>query len=289
MNTRSRVIPLHSANHSAHRRVGSSSQNLQSGRRYRHPSSTEYNENDIYGSEQEDENSEDISARMARARRSYTKKKADRRFERQYGSFDDSRMNNAASAKAAPRAAVYKTKMGSNHRKAARMQQKSSGAATRYRTRSGFNATSKRTRRFPARWQIVCLGVIAFVVIGCAVLYAPAQQYYQEIRERDRLQAEYEAVQARNDYIQDQIDILSTDEGVADKARADLGWIEPGETLGSVSGLSSEGESDFVANIIPGSIEAPETWYSRILDPLFNVDSASATGSDDSEQTDEPD
>ena len=29
--------------------------------------------------------------------------------------------------------------------------------------------------------------------------------------------------------------------------------------------------SNFTANIVPGSMEAPETWYSPVLDALFGV------------------
>ncbi len=225
-----------------------------------------------------------VSARVSQARRTRTKKKADRRFDRQYGgnsdmqSFDSLQDDQAAQ----PRAALYKGEMGSRHRRAARMQTNLSNSASKRRIRTAYgDKASQKPHRFPRRWQVISLVVVAFLVVGCAFLYAPAQQYYQQIRERDRVQAEYEAVQGRNDYIQTQINALSTDEGVADKARADLGWIEPGETLGSVSGLDVDQYTDFVANIIPGSIEAPETWYSGFLDPFFGVGADNESVSDE--------
>ncbi len=215
-----------------------------------------------------------LFARMSRLRRTRNKEKAGRLFDRQYAqdsdmqSFDSLRDNQAVQ----PRAALYKGEMGSSHRRAARMQTSSRNNTFKQAARTTYrDESSQRRHRFPRRWQVISIVVVAFLVVGCAFLYEPAQQYYQQIRERDRLQAEYEAVQERNDYIQTQINALSTDEGVADKARADLGWIEPGETLGTVSGLDADDYTDFVANIVPGSIEAPETWYSGFLDPFFGV------------------
>ena len=35
---------------------------------------------------------------------------------------------------------------------------------------------------------------------------------------------------------------------------------------------STTKDVDFIANVSPGSITAPETWYSAFLDPLFGVE-----------------
>ena len=46
-----------------------------------------------------------------------------------------------------------------------------------------------------------------------------------------------------------------------------------GEQAVNVRGLDvGEDESTFRANIVPGSVKAPETWYSKWLDPLFGVE-----------------
>lgn len=93
------------------------------------------------------------------------------------------------------------------------------------------------------------------------------------MRECDRLQAEYEAIENRNAAIQEEIDALATDEGLEDRAREELGWSKTGEHAVTVYGLGDgEGETAFSANIVAGSVEAPETWYSRWLDPLFGVE-----------------
>ena len=42
--------------------------------------------------------------------------------------------------------------------------------------------------------------------------------------------------------------------------------------MATVTGVdAAEDDSTFTANIVPGTIEAPETWYSEILDPIFGV------------------
>ena len=49
--------------------------------------------------------------------------------------------------------------------------------------------------------------------------------------------------------------------------------MKEGEETANVRGLDLEDdESTFRANITPGSVEAPETWYSPFLDTLFGVE-----------------
>lgn len=197
--------------------------------------------------------------RMGSAHRSRVKSKADRRFSQQYGES----AGRGSSEPAGPRAAVYKGEMGSSHKKAARMQ---NDVPDKTRGRSAL--AKKRRTLSPA--LAVSVAIAACLALGCVSLYSPAQQYYQEIRERDRLQAEYAAVQQRNDAIQSEVDALSTSAGIEDRAREEFGWVKNDEVAGSVAGLDIEDDSSFRANIIPGSIEAPETWYS-FLDPFFGV------------------
>ena len=100
-----------------------------------------------------------------------------------------------------------------------------------------------------------------------------AQQLYQDIRERDRLAAEYEAVTERNAAIEASVDALSTEAGIEDAARTQLGWVHEGEHAVSVSGLDEKDEaSEFRGNIVSEDITAPDTWYSDLLDPLFGVE-----------------
>ena len=211
-----------------------------------------------------------LADKWGKFKRSAAKDKADRKFAKQYGGADAAAGSagaaGAGDAAAGPRAAVYKTEMGSQHRRAARMQ----GAPSERGVGSSSGRTSSKRRRF-STGAIASLAVTACLVFSCAFLYAPAQQYYQELRERDRLQAEYDAVQQRNDVIQDEVDYLSTAAGVEDRARSEYGWVKKDESAGAVSGLEVEDESTFRANIVPGSIEAPDTWYS-FLDPIFGVE-----------------
>lgn len=115
---------------------------------------------------------------------------------------------------------------------------------------------------------MVCLA------LSCWFLYTPAQQYYQSVRERDRLQAEYTAINQRNALLQMEVDALETDAGLEDRARGEFGWVKEGEQTANVRGLAEteNSSSNFTANIVPGSVEVPETWYSPMLDALFGVE-----------------
>ena len=107
-----------------------------------------------------------------------------------------------------------------------------------------------------------------------AAVYKGAQQYYQSVRDRDRLAAEYAALVERNGAIEGEVATLQTDSGIESRAHEQLGWVKDGEQTAKVSGLSaSQDEGASVhANIVSGSIDAPETWYSPFLDPLFGVE-----------------
>ena len=50
--------------------------------------------------------------------------------------------------------------------------------------------------------------------------------------------------------------------------------MKKGEETANVRGLDLDEDqaSSFRANITPGSVEAPETWYSPFLDALFGVE-----------------
>lgn len=122
------------------------------------------------------------------------------------------------------------------------------------------------------RFALVSLAVAACMAFGCLSLYEAAQRWYHQVRECDRLQAEYTALEQRNGAIRDEVDALSTSTGVEDRAREEFGWVKNGESAGSVSGIDVSDDSSFTANIVPGTIEAPDTWYSKWLDPLFGVE-----------------
>lgn len=211
--------------------------------------------------EQEEREPETLS-RFEKLKRKHAKDKADRKFARQYGGNGD-----AASGEGGSRAAVYKGEMGSAHRRSSRMQNEESSSASR-RTRGGDS--QKAAARLVRKPWFIAAAVAAFcLVFTVSFLYPSAAQLYHSVRERDQLQAEYAAIEQRNDSIQASVDALSTDAGVEDRAHQEFGWVSKGENAVTVYGLDLDDDSTFTASIVPGSIPAPETWYSKLLDPIF--------------------
>lgn len=209
-------------------------------------------------------------SKFAQMKRKLLKSKAERAFDKRYGGDRAGGAGGQASSdapRAGSRAAVYKGEMGSSHRRAARMQNTESS-----------NPSSKRSARFSPRIIrsprfVAGVAVVACMVFACLYLYPSAKQYYLSVRECDRLQAEYDAIDQRNEAIKSEVAALETADGVADRAREELGWVKSDENAVTVRGLNDvEEESTFTANIVAGSTEAPETWYSVWLDPLFGVE-----------------
>lgn len=216
---------------------------------------------DEEGVEQEELEPETLS-RFEKLKRKHAKDKADRKFARQYGGNGD-----AAPGEGGSRAAVYKGEMGSAHHRSSRMQNEESSSASR-RTRGGDS--QKATARLVRKPWFIATAVTAFcLVFTVSFLYPSAAQLYHSVRERDQLQAEYAAIEQRNDSIQASVDALSTDAGVEDRAHQEFGWVSKGENAVTVYGLDLDDDSTFTASIVPGSIPAPETWYSKLLDPIF--------------------
>ena len=201
-------------------------------------------------------------SRFEKLKRKHAKDKADRKFARQYGGSGD-----AASGEGGSRAAVYKGEMGSAHRRSSRMQNEESSSASR-RTRGG-DSQKPAARLVRKPWFIVTAVTAFCLVFTVSFLYPSAAQLYHSVRERDQLQAEYAAIEQRNDSIQATVDALSTDAGVEDRAHQEFGWVSKGENAVTVYGLDLDDDSTFTASIVPGSIPAPETWYSKLLDPIF--------------------
>lgn len=227
---------------------------------------------DRFGGEEFDNekaNAEVNASKAERKRRKRAKDRAGRMFAEQFGS-DDA----PSSGEGSPRAAVYEGKMGKNARKAARLV--TSGKAVAQGL-SGFNPAALLSSFFLSR-----RGVIAAVVFVCLAgsfisIYGPAQQYYQSIRDNDRTQAQYAAIEARSDALEAQNDRLTSDAGVETIAHKDYGWVKQGEQTAKVEGLSDsayakeEAGSTITANVAVGNIDYPETWYSPILDKFFGV------------------
>ena len=206
-------------------------------------------------------------SRFEKLKKSRAKSKAERAFTKQFGG---SKQNaEAAAAAAGPRAAVYKGEMGAKHRQAARMQNTETAQASAKRGLSlGSLVSLKSSPKF-----IATAAVTLCLALSCLFLYPTAQQYYHAVRERDQLAAEYAALAERNSVLQNDVDSLQTDAGIEDRAHEQFGWVKKGEETANVRGLDLDenDSSSFRANITPGSVEAPDTWYSPFLDALFGV------------------
>lgn len=217
--------------------------------------------------------SDKMKAKHRERKRARNKAKAEKKFEAAYGGDKGSAKSGAqaAPAEGAPRAAIYEGKMGAKHKKSAKLQAKAAGHAIKSAA-TGFSLPTGKLPDIPAKVSRV-LASVAVVAVCAFMLYGPAQNYYQQMRETDRLQAEYAAVAARNNTLQSTIDSLSSDEGIEDKAHTDLGYIKKGEHTATVKGANIIDTTEFSSNVAPGSVSAPETWYSPVLDVLFGYSS----------------
>ena len=158
--------------------------------------------------------------------------------------------------------------MGRAHKRSFALQgnetsrKRSSGIASLIVSRFTFRKSPKST--------VLAMGV-ACLVMSVMFLYPAAQQYYVTVRENEQVQAEYAAILQRNENIQNQIDQLNTTQGIEDKAREELGWVKQGEQSGTVFGLEGDASKpDYVESIPAGSVEAPQSWYSPVLDFIFD-------------------
>lgn len=209
--------------------------------------------------------SESFSAEI---RKRFRTAKADREYDRTIGARERAKQRMEEQEQGS-RAAVYDMRMGASQRKSARMAEdahkgRTSGFSLPFALPFGGSISAWATRT-----------VVAFVAVAFAVvmLYPSCQNYYNETRQLQQLQAEYDALQSYNTQMQNQVDYLNTDEGIEDYARSELGWIRPGEHVVTVEGVTSSSDNtrsnSRVYAIPAGSVAAPDTWYSGILDVIF--------------------
>lgn len=215
---------------------------------------------EAYEEASNDESSEERGkiSKFSEIRRNHNKNKAEKNFSRHYGDSSSS----ASSAASTSRAALYKGDMGKKHKKAHKMQQDSSSSMS---SSSGF-----KLRNSPR--IVATLTVAACLALSCWFLFPVAQRYYQTIRHHEQLQAEYIAIEERNEMIQDQVDYLSSPIGIEDRARAEFGWVKEGEQSAAVYGLGeTEEQAAYPQSVAEGSVKPPDTWYSVFLDKVFGV------------------
>lgn len=200
-------------------------------------------------------------------RKRFRAAKADREFDRTIGARERARAR-AEQQEQGSRAAVYDMRMGSTQRKSVRSM--AEGESGKHGFSLPFAIPFTGSISAWATRGIVSLIAVVFAV---TMLYFPCQNYYNETRQLQQLQAEYDALQEYNTQMQNQVDYLNTDEGIEDYARSELGWIRPGEHVVSVEGVtpstSNSRSNDRVYAIPAGSVAAPDTWYSGFLDVIF--------------------
>lgn len=226
------------------------------------------NRSAVFADQIEEPIEDEMAPRLSRKeqrKKSRAKSKAERAFTKQFGG-----SKQGADVETGSRAAVYKGEMGTKHRQAARMQNEESPQASPKR---GFSLKSLASLKSSPKFLASAI-VVACLALSCLFLYPTAQQYYQATRQHDQLVAEYAALEERNDALQSDVASLQTSAGIEDRAHEQFGWVKEGEETANVRGLELEdsGISEFRANITPGSVEAPETWYTPFLDALFGVE-----------------
>ena len=195
--------------------------------------------------------------------------RAEKMFNKQFGGRDD-----GAASEGAPRAAVYKGEVGKTQRRAARMIPARGfvgSAAAKFNPFSWFANFSVPAPKLIAATVAIC------VVASCVTLYGPVQQYYQSVRENDRLQVQYQALENRSATLEAQHQTLTSDAGIETIAHENYGWVKAGEETAWVEGLSYEAYNNketgigIAANVDINSIGYPQTWYSPFLDFVFDV------------------
>ncbi len=198
------------------------------------------------------------------------KARAEKLFNKQFGS----RKGEEGAAEGAPRAAVYKGEMGKNQRRAARLvpAREFVGAATaKLNPFAWFSSFSVPASKLIAGTVVIC------VLAASITLYGPVQQYYQSVRENDRLQMQYAALENRSAALEAQHETLTSEAGIETIAHESYGWVKPGEETAWVEGLSSSAYNEkevgasIAANVDVNRIGYPETWYSPFLDFVFDV------------------
>ncbi len=207
------------------------------------------------------------ASRIDAFKKAHAKDKAARAFDKQFGG-----VSTAPHSASGPRAALYKGQMGSKHKQAARMQKNGQESSFGGRIFGAFSFAG-----FSSSPKVI--GIVAVClccVLSCYFLFPAAQQYYEELREFDRLEAEYAVLESRDQALEREVSALETDEGVAQQAHEEFGWVYPGEQTAYVSGLDLPQEDDslegFQANIMAESIDYPQTWYSSVLDDFFGIE-----------------
>lgn len=119
---------------------------------------------------------------------------------------------------------------------------------------------------------LIGAAALACVIVAAVMLIPVFGDYYVTKRANDQLEAEYQALQDRNDKIQNQIDSLETPEGIEDRAREEFGWVREGEHAVNITGLQTSDSSTVLPTAVAsGSVASQTSWLINLLDAVFGV------------------
>lgn len=133
-------------------------------------------------------------------------------------------------------------------------------------------ARKQKAPRNPQSRRIAAI-VGCIVLFAIVMLYPVGQHFYGVMRTEQRLQAQLDAVNERNEAVKAENDALQTEEGVENQAHSDLGWVKEGEEAAVVTNAQGtvDNASRLPEHLDVESITAPQTWYYSILDTIFFV------------------
>lgn len=180
------------------------------------------------------------------------------------------------------KARVKKRRNGTSKKKPEAKDAASNAGRQKYAKRSARDegvapAKGKAEKGFGAhplerfgRKSRIALVAACIVVLVCVILYPVGKSYYHSVRDGQRLQAQIDAVNERNETIEAETEALNTDEGIEAQARNDYNYVKEGENAVVVTNAqSSDRSTDLPAQINEDDIHAPQTWYYSVLDVVF--------------------
>lgn len=143
--------------------------------------------------------------------------------------------------------------------------------STRARTATPSNSSKRDASAH--RWWLLPVVIVAVLAAFIAAYYPVARVQYRETRERSNLQAELDAIRARNDRLRTEVARLKTPEGVEDYARLQLGMVKQGEHQiivvdGSESTQTAQGAPQIDSQ---EAVKPPVGPWSAFLDAVFGV------------------
>lgn len=115
-----------------------------------------------------------------------------------------------------------------------------------------------------------CAFVLA-VALALAMLFAPVRELYIAHRQLDDLQATYDALEAENKAILDEINYLQTDDGIETEARR-RGYVAEGETKVVVEGFPETEDTDPTSTPVSSEVADNRSWVVRFFDRVFGYE-----------------